>query len=268
MSDTQRNDGGQRPGQPEYGAMAGQYPGYDPYLYGRPDDDSQQQADQSAPDAQPAKNQPAHHSSGQLSQGGQSWGSNQPSQQWPAGQPTQPNQPVWQPGGNQTPQPGGAYGQQAPLPFNPYPYGAPEPDPTQSQPASQQPQQYPQSQQYAQPQQQTQQGRPDANMRYGIDLNDPNQNPFYGRWDISAIMAFVFALFQIPLLPALMGAAAMWRTRTFHMKGYGLAVAAVVINILYTLGLLWLTLNGMTPLDLLNAMSTTGTTTDAGTMSA
>ena len=57
---------------------------------------------------------------------------------------------------------------------------------------------------------------------HGIDLNDPNQNPLYGHWDSYAIISFILALFfPVPVLSALMGAVAMWRTRTFHMKGRG-----------------------------------------------
>lgn len=80
---------------------------------------------------------------------------------------------------------------------------------------------------------------------HGIDLNDPNQNPLYGHWDSYAIISFILALFfPVPMLSALMGAVAMWRTRTFHMKGFGLAVAAVVINVLYTIAVIWMAFNG------------------------
>ena len=80
---------------------------------------------------------------------------------------------------------------------------------------------------------------------HGIDLNDPNQNPLYGHWDSYAIISFILALFfPVPVLSALMGAVAMWRTRTFHMKGFGLAVAAVVINVLYTIAVIWMAFNG------------------------
>ena len=44
--------------------------------------------------------------------------------------------------------------------------------------------------------------------------NDPSQNPLYGHWDSYAIISFVFALFlPVPVIPAVMGAIAMWRTK-------------------------------------------------------
>lgn len=159
--------------------------------------------------------------------------------------------------------------------YNPYIYGAPEPDhktaPSDNagaQPAAGRPYGY-----GAQPQQ-SQSQQPDGRQPYGqqpgfgfpygysgaqgqpggqaqphyyngIDLNDPNQNPLYGHWDSYAILSFILAVFfPVPVLSALMGAVAMWRTRTFHMKGFGLALAAVIINVFYTLAVIWMALNG------------------------
>ena len=69
--------------------------------------------------------------------------------------------------------------------------------------------------------------------------------PTLRHWDSYAIISFILALFfPVPVLSALMGAVAMWRTRTFHMKGFGLAVAAVVINVLYTIAVIWMAFNG------------------------
>lgn len=83
------------------------------------------------------------------------------------------------------------------------------------------------------------------NYFHGIDLNDPAQNPVYGRWDMYAIISFVCAIvFTIPLMPAVMGAIAIWRTRKFHTRGFALAMAAVIINGLVTVSLLWLSLHG------------------------
>ena len=49
---------------------------------------------------------------------------------------------------------------------------------------------------------------------YPINPNDPSQNPLYGHWDSYAIISFVFALFlPVPVIPAVMGAIAMWRTK-------------------------------------------------------
>ena len=85
----------------------------------------------------------------------------------------------------------------------------------------------------------------------GVDVDDPASNPLYGRWDPYAVIAFVFSiLFSVPLLPALMGFAALWRTRTFHMRGRGLAVAAIVINTLTTIVQVWMLINGVDVADL------------------
>ena len=154
----------------------------------------------------------------------------------------------------QQPEYGAMSGQYGPN-YNPYIYGAPEPDTkkdsaaaagdnggaAQSQQAGQ-----PYGQQPAWPGNQQPNGQPHQPHYYhGIDLNDPNQNPLYGHWDSYAIISFILALFfPVPVLSALMGAVAMWRTRTFHMKGFGLAVAAVVINVLYTIAVIWMAFNG------------------------
>ena len=198
--------------QPEYGAMAGQYPGYDPYLYGKSEGEetnatSAQQPIWNAPNAQPAVN-------------GQS-GLN--------GQVPMPNgQPV-----NDQP----ANGQ----PNNPYPNG---------------------------PWQQQGQLQP-------INLDDPNQNPLYGRWDPYAIVAFVCSVaFSLPLLPALIGGLAIWRTKTFHMKGRGLAIAAVIINILTTILQIWMWVNGISVFDLYSQLYSSmygggsGSSGNSGTFSA
>lgn len=89
----------------------------------------------------------------------------------------------------------------------------------------------------------------------GIDVNDPRSNPLYGRWDASAIIAFVLAVFSVPVLPAIMGIISIWRTRTLHMKGMGLAVAAVVLNVLTTVLDVWMMLHGVTTADLYQWMS-------------
>ena len=86
-----------------------------------------------------------------------------------------------------------------------------------------------------------------------LDLNDPRQNPAYGHWDAYAIMSLVFAvLMPVPVLPALVGAISMWRTKKLHMKGHGLALAAVIINVLYTLAVIWLAMHGLSVADLYN----------------
>jgi hypothetical protein len=82
-------------------------------------------------------------------------------------------------------------------------------------------------------------------MLNGVNLDDPGQNPLYGHWDSYAVVAFVLSLFNVPVLPALMGGVAMWRTRTFRMKGFGLALAAVLINVLMTLLDIWMLSKGV-----------------------
>ena len=81
---------------------------------------------------------------------------------------------------------------------------------------------------------------------HGIDVNDPNQNPLYGRWDMYAIMSLAFAILMVPVLPTVMGAMAMWRTKTFHMRGFWLGLAAVIINVAMTLFSMWLMSRGIT----------------------
>ncbi|MBM6699124.1 DUF4190 domain-containing protein [Bifidobacterium pullorum subsp. saeculare] len=196
-------------GRPEYGAMASDYPGYDPYLYGRPEPPRQSQGQPGPVPAAPA----------------------------PAGGGAVP--PA-------APQPGAPQGA---APFNPYPYGAPEPPQGPANPGQAGQRNPYGAPGYGQPNQPTADGHtPD--WRYGIDMADPNQNPLYGKWDLYAILALVFSVFFVPGLPALMGGMAMWRTKTFHMRGFGLALAAVILNVLMTLVWLWMLASGMSASDL------------------
>lgn len=88
-----------------------------------------------------------------------------------------------------------------------------------------------------------------------VDVNDPNQNPLYGHWDSNSIIAFIFALLlPLPIFPAIIGGIGMWRTKTFHMKGWGLALAAVIINVLYTIFYFWMMKNGVSSSDLYSQM--------------
>ncbi|MBW3080750.1 DUF4190 domain-containing protein [Bifidobacterium saguinibicoloris] len=154
--------------------------------------------------------------------------------------------------------------------YNPYLYGAPDPDDKGDDAASapshaggnagvgaNTPNAYPAPQGPAYPAP----GAPGASGRagdgrgnrrfYGIDVDDPNQNPLYGRWDSYAILAFVFAvIFSVPVMPAIMGCISLWRTKTFHMKGRGLAIAAIVVNVLTTILWVWMTVNGIDVSDL------------------
>lgn len=141
---------------------------------------------------------------------------------------------------------GGAYGQ---------PYGGPYVGQNGPQnPYGQQP--YGQPSYGAQPSQRQQPHNPaNGPVVFGpqgpIDLDDPAQNPMYGHWDSYGILSFIFALFlPVPVLPALFGAVSLWRIKVFHMKGRGLAIAAIIINILYTIAIIWMMVNGVSTSDL------------------
>ncbi|PAU69484.1 hypothetical protein B1400_0850 [Bifidobacterium italicum] len=89
----------------------------------------------------------------------------------------------------------------------------------------------------------------------GIDLDDPNQNVYYGRWDTSSIIAFALSLLlPVPFLPALLGAFGMYRTKLMRMKGFGFALAAVIINVIYSIAMIWMMINGVSTQDVLNDM--------------
>ena len=173
----------------------------------------------------------------------------------------------------------GAMSNQYPSNYNPYVYGAPEPDKPEIQaqqgvplPADGQRAQnggQPANPYVAPPRQQAGQRNgqyPYAPNPYGqnpyqrpgmypIDLDDPQQNPMYGHWDSYAIISLIFAiLLPVPVIPAVMGAVAMWRTKKLHMKGYALGVAALIINVLYTLAVLWMTVHGISTSDLYSQM--------------
>ncbi|KFI58855.1 hypothetical protein [Bifidobacterium gallicum] len=213
----------------EYGAMSSQFPaGYNPYIYGAPEPPTEQQTlDTNDADARRTRNQ-------QFQQGQQRLRDQQQAQQprhhynpefYPFGLPDDAsnNQPTNQQGANPDSY-RNAYG--------PGMYMGPADQP--NGPNGQQPGRY----------------------RNGINLDDPNQNPVYGHWDAYSIIAFVFTLiFPCPVLPAIMGALAMWRTKTFHMKGFGFGVAALVINTIYTIAFFWMMANGVSPTDVLNQMN-------------
>ncbi|MBT1178694.1 DUF4190 domain-containing protein [Bifidobacterium vespertilionis] len=230
-SDQHNTNGGNGSGKPEYGAMRSDYPAYNPYLYGAPDP----KPAPSNPAAPNAQGMPGAQQNPQYGQQNPQYGAPQ--------QPYQPYQPYGQ-------QPYAPYGQnpygQNPYGQNPYgqnPYGQPNPYQAQQNPYQQQ-NPYPQ--------------RPldKASQRYGVDLDDPRQNPLYGHWDAYAILSFVFAILfsTMPILPAVMGGLAMWRTKTFRMKGFGLALAAVIINVITSLLMLWAASKGMGLEDLILQM--------------
>ncbi|MBW3095078.1 DUF4190 domain-containing protein, partial [Bifidobacterium sp. 64T4] len=85
--------------------------------------------------------------------------------------------------------------------------------------------------------------------------DDPQQNPFYGRWDSYAIVAFVCSIvFAIPVLPAVIGILSLGRTKRLHMRGRGLAIAAIIINVLTTLLQVYLLVKGISVNDLYSQM--------------
>ncbi|KFF30809.1 hypothetical protein [Bifidobacterium bombi] len=81
----------------------------------------------------------------------------------------------------------------------------------------------------------------EPDMVNGVDMNDPQQNPLWGRWSALAVTSFVLSLwsFEFPLLLLVMGLLAMRRTKVFHMRGHGLAIATVMISILAFIVQLW-----------------------------
>ncbi|NMM96469.1 hypothetical protein G1C98_1205 [Bifidobacterium sp. DSM 109960] len=188
--------------QPQYGAMSGQYPGYDPYLYGKPEPaqpaDGANAAQQNPANGQQPGAQPYFGQNGQNTQNGQQY----------AGQQGQPYNPYAQPN---------PYAQQQ----NQYnPYGGQPPQPNMPR------------------------------IQY-LNPDDPAQNPFYGHWDSYAIVAFVCSLvFSVPVLPAVIGGLSLVRTKRLHMKGRGLAIAAIVINVLTTLLQAYLLIRGISVNDL------------------
>ncbi|MFR0557650.1 hypothetical protein PSRA_0385 [Pseudoscardovia radai] len=91
-----------------------------------------------------------------------------------------------------------------------------------------------------------------------INLDDPHQNPWYGRWDSYAVISFVLSLF-IPILGLVFGVVSMRRTRMFHMKGRGLAIAAVVISVASMLAMAYLVATGKYTEILSSVYGTAGT---------
>lgn len=83
----------------------------------------------------------------------------------------------------------------------------------------------------------------------------PAAEPYLRALDFYAIFSFIFALVSsFPVLPALIGCLAIWRTRRFHTRGRGLAIAAVVINVLTTIIVIWMTMHGISMDDMYQAM--------------
>ncbi|GAA6123353.1 hypothetical protein BPY_14610 [Bifidobacterium psychraerophilum] len=107
-------------------------------------------------------------------------------------------------------------------------------------------------------------GKGQPRMLNGVNLDDPNQNPVYGRWDPYAIVAFIMTFLTLPVLPAILGGIAIYRTTVFHMKGRGLAIAAVVIAVIELIMMVVMVMMGITTNDLLSMMASWATSTGTG----
>ncbi|WEV66693.1 hypothetical protein OZX72_05315 [Bifidobacterium sp. ESL0769] len=83
-------------------------------------------------------------------------------------------------------------------------------------------------------------------IRNGIDMNDPAQNPLKGHWDPWAIISIVLLFLPImPFLPAITGAVSMWRTKKYHMKGFWAATVCMVLGVITTVFSFWLFSKGI-----------------------
>jgi hypothetical protein len=103
-------------------------------------------------------------------------------------------------------------------------------------------------------------------IRNGVDMNDPYQNPLKGRWDSIAIIAFVLAFLGGPVFPLVLGVISLNRTQKFHMKGRGLAWAAIIIGLIVLLVEFWMMSKGYNPMDYLQQLmdSASGGSGDGG----
>ncbi|WEV41406.1 hypothetical protein OZX57_04965 [Bifidobacterium sp. ESL0682] len=82
-------------------------------------------------------------------------------------------------------------------------------------------------------------------IRNGIDMNDPVQNPLKGHWDPMAIVSIILLFLPITFLPVITGAVSMWRTKKYHMKGFWVATVCMVLGVIATLFELWLVSKGI-----------------------
>lgn len=81
-----------------------------------------------------------------------------------------------------------------------------------------------------------------------FDPDDPQENPMYGSWDAAAIIAFASALFAIPIVPLILGAIAIYRDKILHMRGRGLAIAAIIISLIYSALAVYFAVSGIDPM--------------------
>ncbi|MBB2954728.1 hypothetical protein FHX77_000108 [Bifidobacterium commune] len=221
---------------PEFGALISQFPsGYDPYLYGKPDEEVLQQ---SGNDSRLQQNQ--GNRNGNAHNGGWNENNANPMNGY-FGRGNGQNDRSSVPNGGFGQMAGNGYdgnsngfngqqrynGGQAPLAGGP---GAPgyQPD-----------------------------------IRNGVDMNDPIQNPLKGHWDPMAIVSIILLFLPIVFLPIVTGAISMWRTKKYHMKGFWAAAVCVALGVVTTLFQIWLLTKGISADDLmqqlLNQYSPSGT---------
>lgn len=149
--------------------------------------------------------------------------------------------------------------------YNPYIYGAPEEKSKKQsvQQHAEQEQHYRMSQPFgalkhrqgahthsAQSQQQVQRSdrRPSVADHLPFNPDDPKENPVYGSWDVAAIIAFICAIFAIPIVPLVLGGIAIYRDKILHLRGRGLAIAAVVLSLISTAFSIYFVISGVDPM--------------------
>jgi hypothetical protein len=217
-----------KPGQPSYGQMASQYgPNYNPYLFGGPSPQQMGPNPQAAPQGQPNPN-----------------GNGQSAPQGQFGYGPYQGMPPY--GGPAGPGPQGPQGSQGQAPRGPqYGYGpwspAPQNGMNNGNGQNPNPNQNPYGP-YGQPPQ-----NPYGYPSFGfvrINPDDPNQNPLYNHWDWISIVAFILSLsWTFVFLSLPMAFIGYNRCKNLHMRGKGLAIAAIVLSIVNVIGMIVVMLN-------------------------
>ena len=192
---------------PMYGQMLSQYPGYNPYIFGGPDN-SQQPPKEEAGAKEGGENpfsdaygaQGPSEANGAPGQNPQNF-SNPPQNQQQGQYPGQNQYYGQQPFGGQS-----HFGGQPQNPYqqNPYGFG------------------YGQSSQ-----------TPYSGKQENINTADPRQNPYYGKTDGFAVISFVASILGIWLVGLPLGIFSLIRVNQLHTRGKGLAIAAIVISCVY-----------------------------------
>lgn len=218
-----------------YGALQSQYPGYDPYIYGKPDPPSNP-----APARNQGNGQPVDPFAAMWGQGNSGQNPNNPNLNNPNNPNNQAPQNQQNPNGY-----GNGYGQ----PQNPNNYGQNGYGPNQYDPRyGQNPNGYPNNPYpYGYPTN-PYQGRGNFNP------DDPSQNPWAGRWNTWAILAFISSLFGLPIISLPFAILALYSIRATHTKGKGLAIAAIIITLLDFVAVLVMQHMGITSNEILTWM--------------